>query len=114
MIFIYSGIFSYSRANHPIKSNYTQITGKPSISTGLSRSFSAIIKLEFKKAREFNPYGISVFTFFLIQLCLRLFFYMMLKRSLYELKIILILDAVISTTLFILHFEPFIKDLVHR
>ena len=51
---VYSGIFS-SANPHPIKSYHTEQV----ISTGLSRAFSEIVRLNFIQAKHFNPYSIK-------------------------------------------------------
>jgi hypothetical protein len=66
--FGYSLIFSALADNHPIPSFYTEITGEETISSGLSRSFSDIIRGNFKSANEYNIYGIRVL-FFLYLYC---------------------------------------------
>ena len=68
MIFIYSGIFSAEKENHPIKSACKTITGEPCKSTGLSRSFSEIVRFKFESAKSYNKFSIKIFLFFLIQL----------------------------------------------
>ena len=108
MIFLYSGIFSASHNNYPIPSNYTKLTGKKTVSTGLSRCFSEIIRGRLKSAKEYNPYGIGIFLFFLIQLLIRislLIFYSKLNK--YE-HIVIIADSILSVVLFILFFRPVI------
>ncbi len=113
-VFIYSGIFSHRKENHPIPSAYKLLTGKNSVSTGLSRSFSAIMRFDLSTARQLNPHGISLFVFFLTQFILRIFFYSFIKNPVFEFDQILTIDIVISSGLFLIHFEPFIKDLFYR
>jgi hypothetical protein len=110
-IFLYSGFFAYSGLKHPIPSNYSLITGQNSISTGLSRSFSSIMKFQFAQARGYNPYGISIFVFFIIQLFLRIFFTLQLKHDYYTAKQLLIFDCIISSGWLVLNFKPFIYDI---
>jgi hypothetical protein len=66
--------------------------------------------LDFKLAREFNPFGIQIFTFFLIQLFLRGFFYFFSATNYYALKQIVTIDLMISLGLFSISFKPFIID----
>ena len=92
-IFIYSGIFSTEKDNHPVSSFYPEAMSKESPTKGLSRSFSEIIRGHFKEARQWNEYGIPVFFFFFTQLILRLvlnFFHYkrICVRSTYRQKII--------------------------
>jgi len=106
--FGYSLIFSSHADNHPIPSFYTEITGEETISSGLSRSFSDIIRGNFKSANEYNIYGIRVFLFFFIQFFLRFlfsFFYIYVAAAR---RYIVISDSIISIVLFVTCFWPFI------
>lgn len=113
LIFVYSAIWSPSKADHPIPSESEIFWKQESKSTGLSRSFSSIVRLNFNDAGNYNQYGLQLFTFFLIQLFLRLFF--LFSYNKYEdlgQKNIVIIDSVISGGLFILFFMPFLSDLI--
>jgi len=109
MIFIYSGLFSAEKDNHPIPSLYEEITGEPTASSGLSRSFSEIIRGRFESARNYNQYGIPVFIFFLVQFLQRTGISLSVKYKIFSTKKILIADIIISTGLFILCFHGFIS-----
>lgn len=114
LIFIYSGLFSAEKDNHPIPSFYEKLSGQSAPSSGLSRSFSEIIRGRFKSAGEFNQYGISVFMFFLIQFFLRfLISFILLKKYISSGKLVLI-DAIISIFLFLLCFRDFILVFIHN
>jgi hypothetical protein len=113
-IFIYSAVFSYEKANHPIPSFHTQLTGEETLSTGLSRSFSAIVRLEFDIAHQFNPYGLRIFLFFLIQFFLRFFVIWLLLKSTLKFNHIVLGDSIVSVILLLIHFEPFIRETVYR
>jgi hypothetical protein len=107
--FGYSLIFSAYADNHPIPSFYTRITGEETISTGLSRSFSDIIRGNFKSANEYNIYGMRVFSFFFIQFFLRFifsFFYIYVEAVR---RYIVLADSIISIVLFVTCFLPFIE-----
>lgn len=67
LIFLYSGIFSAEKDNHPLPSFYEKITGHPSPSSGMSRAFSEIIRGNIASARRYNPDSVRIFAFFLIQ-----------------------------------------------
>ena len=60
LIFIYSGIFSVEKNNHPIKSACATVEGHPCKSEGLSRSFSEIVRFRFESAKSYNKYGIQI------------------------------------------------------
>ena len=101
MIFIYSGIFSAEKNNHPIKSACEILTGQPCESTGLSRSFSEIVRFKFESAKTYNKYGIKVFLFFLIQFFLRFIVSLFLHHKIISQKRLIILDSLISVGLYV-------------
>lgn len=105
-VFIYSGIFSPEKANHPIPSGYTILTGKPTKSTGLSRAFSAIMQLEFNKALRYNKESLKIFSFFIIQLFLRFIFTLTYAR--WKSRKVITADIILSVLLFICCFEGLI------
>jgi hypothetical protein len=109
-IFLYSGVFNYKKNNFPIHSFHENITGQTSISSGLSRSFSAIVRLDFEEAKAYNQYGMGLFVFFILQLLLRCFFYFIIAKSFYSVGQIIKIDVLISISLFVLYFKPFIID----
>lgn len=108
----YSVVFNPDKNNYPIHSYHSKVTGQPSISTGLSRSFSAIVRLDFDAAHKYNQYGTRLFAFFLIQLIFRILLYLAQKLKPWDLRRIIYPDAVVSAALFIIFFWPFIVDLV--
>jgi len=102
LVFLYSGIFSPQEANHPIPSSSSLVFGKKTPSTGLSRAFSEIVRLNFNKAKSYNPYSLEVFFFFFVQFFLRIGFliiYSMLKNK--KLQGLIIFDSLLSGVLFI-------------
>jgi len=105
-IFIYSGIFSAEKANHPIPSGYTLLTGEATKSSGLSRAFSAIMKLELDKALKYNEESLKVFSFFIVQFFLRFLFTLIYAR--WQNRGVITADIVLSILLFIYCFEGFI------
>ncbi len=110
MIFIYSGIFHYNNSNYLIPSFHDSITNSASLSTGLSRSFSAIVRLEFEIAHSFNPYGIRLFLFFIEMLFLRIVCSFISIRFENHVKAIIKLDVILSSLLFVIHYFPFIRE----
>lgn len=105
-VFIYSGIFSPEKVNHPIPSGYTLLTGKATKSTGLSRAFSAIMQLEFNKALRYNEESLKVFSFFIVQLFFRFLFTLIYAR--WKNRKVITADIILSVLLFIYCFEGFI------
>ena len=104
MIFIYSGIFSAEKENHPIKSACKTITREPCKTTGLSRSFSEIVRFKFESARSYNKYGIIIFSFFLIQLFIRLITSLILYFKILNQKTLIITDSLFSIGLYLFCF----------
>ena len=110
LIFIYSLVFSEEGIPYPIPSG-TIVTGNGEqvISTGLSRSFSSIMRFNFDRARHYNIYGLQIFTFFLVQLALRILMLLLPYNKWQHGKDLLILgDVLVSVILFVVFFSPFI------
>ena len=101
LIFIYSGIFSVDKNNHPIKSACEIVTGKPCSSTGLSRSFSEIVRFKFESAKAYNKYGLRVFSFFLIQFFIRLIISMLIIKTTIKKRNLILSDSLFSCCLYI-------------
>lgn len=109
LIMIYSGFFSPGKDNYPVPCIHEKITGRECVSCGLSHSFSLILRGRFNEAIEWNRYGPAVFTFFAVQLILRIsfsFLYMRLKRAQ---RLILSIDIPVSAVMLIITFLPFIN-----
>jgi hypothetical protein len=108
-IITYSAIFSADGHKHPVPSGSDMLNGELTISTGLSRSFSAIVRADFKEAKQYNPFGIRVFSFFASQLILRLaacFAVMHIANR--HRQTLIFADIVLSTLLFGILCWPFI------
>ena len=105
LIFIYSAVFSAEKDNHLLPSMYEEITGKTSPSSGMSRAFSEIIRGNFDQAARYNPDGIPVFAFFLVQGILRLLVSLLLLRSVFRPGNLVIADAILSSALFLYCFS---------
>lgn len=103
---VYSGIFSANGFIHPIKS----ATSEPTISTGLSRAFSEIIRFNITEAKKYNTYSISIFLFFIIQLIMRLGSILLLLSTRISQKVLIISDILASLLLFLLSYYRFISD----
>ena len=114
LIFIYSGLFSAEKGNHPIPSFYEELYGKTSPSSGLSRSFSEIVRGRFKSAGEYNPNGIPVFIFFLVQLFQRLSVSLIIHRKNISFDRIVLFDSLSSAILFLYCFRGLIKAFIQN
>jgi len=103
MVFLYSGIFSAQKNNHPIPS---ACVIKPCASTGLSRAFSEIVRLNFNSAKKYNKNAISIFIFFLIQFILRFIIIKLLNKN--NVKTLLFYDITFSIIFYIYSFSGLI------
>ncbi len=101
---VYFGIFSSAGIAHPIPSMYSFSVP----STGMSRAFSSILRLNFESAKAFNPYGMHLFLFFFIQLFLRILFSIFLLYNSLSKKLLIICDIVVSLLLFLSTFGVYI------
>ena len=106
MIFVYSGIFSPSKGRHPIPSQYRLIEGEATPSTGMSRAFSSIVRLDFSQARAYNAYSLEVFLFFFVQLWMRVVFFFLYAR--HKSKGLVAADISLSVLLFVACFKGLI------
>ncbi len=114
LIFLYSAVFSPEKENYIFHSAHETFSVDYSLSTGLSRGFSSIVRLRFNDALNYNPLSIRIFMFFLIQLFLRIFFFLSSKKPVYgDLRFTILPDIVISSVLFIVFFEPFWREMLH-
>jgi uncharacterized membrane protein YhaH (DUF805 family) len=115
LIIVYSFIFSAEGRNHPLPSGSELITGEVSASSGLSRSFSEIVRFNFREAKHYNSYGIRIFSFFAIQLLLRIAAILMtLHVNMKQRQVLILTDAVLSVLLLVVLFRPFIAITVKQ
>jgi hypothetical protein len=106
-IFSYSALFSAGRNHYPIHSSLEILKENKEISSGLSRSFSELIRGRIDSARKYNEHGLRIFLFFLIQLLMRPFFLFLSMRN-YQRMSLVYIDAATSIVLFLIAFWPFI------
>ena len=105
MVFIYSGLFSANEDNHPIPSFYERITGEPAPSSGLSRSFSEIVRGNLDAAIGYNSDSLLIFSYFLIQFIQRIFVSLLLYRQIPQIQYLFTADLAISILLFLFCFK---------
>lgn len=106
-ILLYSFIFRGN--NHPIPALLTRLTGLVPPSKGLSASFSEIIRGNFISATLLNPYGLRVFSFFVIQFLLRILISIVIKFEWMKIYKVGIIDVILTITLFAYCFAPLIS-----
>jgi len=111
-IIVYSWIFTPEGRKYPVASGSSWF-GETTQSSGLSRSFSEIVRFRFTQAKQYNPFGIRIFLFFTIQLLMRILLsiLVMYKLSGREGKVILA-DVIITVSLFVICFWPFMVALI--
>ena len=102
-VMAYSAVFSPSGGDHAIPSQYRLLTGESTASTGMSRAFSSIVRLDFTKALSYNPYSLSVFAFFFVQLWMRVLFFVLYARR--GDKRLVAADVALSVVLFLWCFK---------
>lgn len=105
IIFGYS--FFYGDGGHPVKCYYKEVYGVDCPSCGLSRAFSAILQFDFKAATDLNKSSLWVFSFFLIQLVMRIAINRILSLQKLTLRSIVFTDVSVSVFLFALCFGPY-------
>ena len=105
-ILLYSLLFHGN--NHPIPALLTRLTGLVPPSKGLSASFSEIVRGNFISATLLNPYGLRVFSFFIIQLFTRALISIALRYEWIKISRLALIDIVFSIFLFAYCFAPLI------
>jgi len=109
LIFLYSAVFNVSGGNYPIPSFSKALTGEDSISTGLSRSFSELVRFDFAAAEEYNPYGFRIWIFFVIQLFMRILISLLIIiKPQAKTGYVILPDSIQAVLLFIICFWPFL------
>jgi len=106
-ILSYSALFSVARNNYPIPGSLETLRISKEISSGLSRSFSELMRGRIDSAREYNEHGPRIFLFFLVQVFMRPFFLFLYLRNHHGMTWVY-LDAGTSIVLFLIAFWPFI------
>lgn len=106
-ILSYSALFSAARNNYPIPGSLETLRISKEISSGLSRSFSELMRGRIDSAREYNEQGPRIFLFFLVQVFMRPFFLFLYLRNHHGITWVY-LDAGTSIVLFLIAFWPFI------
>ena len=107
-IVLYSALYDPDRGSHALTSAYQLLTGEETVSTGLSRSFSALVRLRLDDAKELNPYGPRIFLFFVVQLILRIvILFLAYRGALHPGRRLILADAAQALVLFVVCFWPF-------
>jgi hypothetical protein len=112
LVVVYSFVFAEN--NHPIPSIYSDYTGELSPSKGLSAGFSNIVRGNVDLALNHNPHSVRVFSFFAIQLLLRVFFLLVIRIYPTKIARIAFSDAFVSLAIFAWCFAPLIKFTINQ
>lgn len=108
LLLFYAGFFAYSE--HAMHCVYKESTGMDCPTCGLTRSFHHILIGNIDEAMKLNIMSIRLFSFFAIQLVLRLFlFFFFLKKKKYS-KYFIPSDIIFSIVLFLVCFYPLLID----
>ena len=108
VILAYSGIFSPEKNDYPVSCIHEKISGEPCPSCGLSHSFSYLVRGDVSSAAQWNIYGIRVFTFFVLQLLMRLIVSAVIFKTGRHPAWLLKADILVSVPMFIICFRQFI------
>jgi len=112
-VILYSLMFSPEKHHRPVPSGSVLFSDQATISTGLSRSFSAAVRFDFESALEYNPHGPRVFLFFIIQILMRVSVLVLVSRiPVSALPVIIWIDVLLSVFLFLVTFWPFLSNLI--
>ena len=106
-IMVYSGIFS-AENEHPIDCVYQKTHNIPCATCGLSKSFSEMLRGNFDKANDYNENGMPLFSFFIIQLMMRVLGTIIFSKNLINTKVLITTDALVSILLFLYCFRNLI------
>jgi hypothetical protein len=106
IVLLYSIIFKW--LSHPIPAILTEQTGLIPPSKGLSSAFAEIVRGNFSQAISINAYSIRIFSFFAIQLPIRLLVVFLLYKMPNRSSTLAITDAFFSIALFAYCFYPLI------
>ncbi len=105
LVVLYAALWP-PQGGHPLPSFYTLLTGRPSPTAGLSRSFSAMVRGEVMLARELSPYGPALFLFFFLQMVWRLVVLFLLRRPHVAVSRLVRWDLLFSLFLFLVAYFP--------
>jgi hypothetical protein len=110
-IFSYSAVYSAENNHYPIPSSLNILREGRGISSGLSHSFSELMRGRISSARHYNVYGPRIFLFFVVQLIMRPLFAILFVRNNQSTNWVF-LDAGASSVFFLIAFWPFIVRLI--
>lgn len=107
----YSAFYSPDEDKYPVPCIHEKITGEPCPSCGMSHAFSLIIRGRLDEAQEWNSVSLRVFSFFVIQLMMRLALGAWILTGGRQIRQVSVADAVISSAMTLFAFYPFLRSL---
>ena len=105
-LFVYACFFAYN--SHSVGCIYIKTFGKPCPTCGITRAFSEILHFNFTKAYQLNNIAPWLFSFFFLQLIVRLIINFILKKREINISKILKIDVSFSILLFVICFYKLI------
>jgi len=101
LVFVYAAVFPPEKPHYPIPSFYNRyMPGRQSPTTGLSHSFSAIMRGNLHGAKDLNPFGIRIFLFFFLEWIFRAVAFFSLQKEKIPYNKLLLADILVSVILF--------------
>lgn len=111
IILAYPAIYSPDHDSYPVQCVHEQLTGQPCASCGISHSFSLIMRGRIEEAYEWNPNGMRVFLFFVLQAVMRVVFTLFYLRKGAARPQLIVYDITGSALMFLISFMPFIRSI---
>lgn len=108
LLFVYSFLFPYLPVKIPSSCNEVQDVYCKS--KGLSRAYAEIVRFNFVKARMYNQFSLRTFAFFIYGFLSRVIYSIAFIQT--KIKIIIYLDALFSTILFLICFSVLLWNIV--
>jgi hypothetical protein len=107
----YSAFYSPDEDKYPVPCIHEKITGEPCPSCGMSHAFSLIVRGRIDEAQDWNSVSLRIFSFFVIQLVMRVAIGIWILTGGRQIRQVAIADAVLSSAMTLFTFYPFLRAL---
>lgn len=107
----YSAFYSPDEDKYPVPCIHEKITGEPCPSCGMSHAFSLIVRGRIDEAQDWNSVSLRIFSFFVIQLVMRVALGIWILTGGRQIRQVAIADAVLSSAMTLFAFYPFLRAL---
>jgi hypothetical protein len=107
----YSAFYSPDEDKYPVPCIHEKITGEPCPSCGMSHAFSLIVRGRIDEAHDWNSVSLRIFSFFVIQLVMRVALGIWILTGGRHIRQVAIADAVLSSAMTLFAFYPFLRAL---